>query len=424
MKSEIKGSDLPWTFRYVRKSDNAMLVNTNGIETTSVILDSDKSSVDTGVFIPNVYRVNPYLIYGEQRIMNRISFTDKAVDSGLYDATATLSGDLGPFLANRAKFLPSMSSNIDNYPSRVLQRAYGKLGDGKVGMGENLGEIRETLQFLRSPFKTLRDFLASSNYRRLGLWNTIMHYSNSGKWVERGGRQISGVRAAKVAADSWLELRYGLMPLVYTVQDLIELVNAAMGRANSNVIRTVRASTKVKRPIVFLANPYFGAQLGNTELFCDATGEDELTFRACVQYRMVGVPSLAQQLKLTPRFLPELAWELTRASFVVDWWFDVGAWLGTLRLTPEITVLGNTIGIKIDRQVSINVRSGVAGIYGAAKTPRGKFVAYRKTSYERRINQDLPLLPLFKSEVNSINHAVDALALILQPILGKLRRKP
>lgn len=423
MKTEIKGADLPWTFRYVRKSDGAVLINSNGKATTSVSLDSDKSSVNTGKFIPNVYRINPYLVYGEQRAVTKIGFTDKAVDSGLYDATTTLNGDLGPYLAYRARsIVPGITSNVGNYPNRVLQKAYGKLGDGKVGMGENLGEIRETLQFLRSPFKNLRDFLADSNYRRLGLWNTINHYALSGKWVEKGGRQLGGKHAAKAAADSWLELRYGLMPLVYTVQDLIELANAALGKADSDVIRTARARIIEKVPVSFLVNPYFGAQLGNTELFCDATGEDKLTFRACVQYRMSGLPSLAQQLKLTPRFLPELAWELTRASFVVDWWFDVGAWLGALRFTPEITVLGNTVGIKIDRQVSVNVRSGVAGVANAPRTPRGLFVAYQNNRYERKINQSLPSLPLFKLEFNSVNHAVDALALILQPILGKLRR--
>ena len=81
--------------------------------------------------------------------------------------------------------------------------------------------------------------------------NTLSHYAKTGTWTERGGRALTGKHAAKVAANSWLEFRYGLMPLIYTAQDVIKLVNSAYERSDATRIRSARASIKHSAPIGF-----------------------------------------------------------------------------------------------------------------------------------------------------------------------------
>lgn len=424
MHSQIKGETMSSVFTYKVNATGQLIINRTTPVNTSVSLTDDKVSVTSGGFTPGVYRVTPYTVYREDIGVNHVAWSDQSPDGGgLYTATSRLTGNIGPYLGYRSvNILPSISSNFSNYPDRVIQKAYGKLGKSEAGLGETLGEIRETLNLLRHPFKGLRDFLYDANYRRLGLWNTLSHYAKTGLWKERGGRSLRGVDAAKIAADTWLEFRYGLMPLVYTVQDLVDLVNKKMQTLDPNRILTKRASIKVETPISFSLAPTFIAQLGDTELSCSVFGTDQMRFNASVQYRLSGLPSMFDLLGLSPKYLPETAWELTKLSFVVDWWFDVGAWLGALRFDPVYTVLGNTVGKRVSRRVSTNVFTSCAGISFAPKTNRGTVFSYQQEYYSREINRSLPSLPLFKPEFNSTKHAVDALALILQPILGKLRR--
>lgn len=142
-----------------------------------------------------------------------------------------------------------------------------------------------------------------------------------------------------------------------------------------------------------------------------------------MQYRSNSIPSMMDLLGLTPRFLPETAWELTRLSFVVDWWYDVGSWLEAYRFKPGVTILGNTVGMKVERTVSAKTTTYFTGIPGAVKSQRGTTATFKAKYYERRCNLHLPLTPQFTPEYKSLHHVVDALALTLQPTLDLLKNR-
>lgn len=390
-----------------------------------VSMSYTKNAVLTGFFKPGIYRVNPYTVGRESYESTGVkTWVDKAIwGSTRYEAT--MIGDQSEHgvqaLRNR---LPPITSSIGNYSERALVKAYGKLGAADVNLGECIGEYRETLNLLRHPFLELRKFLSSSNYRNLGLWQSLTHYSLSGKWVERGGRVITGKRAAKVAADTWLEFRYGFMPLVYTVMDIMEMVDKKKGVLfNPNLIRKAVANVKAETSIPFLTDTLtYGTSYTNMRL--SSTGTDKMNFHASVQYKLTAPPALLKRLSLTGEFLPEVAWELTRLSFVVDWWYGIGPWLATLRFTPEIVVLGNTVSYKIDRNVSVKCDTNVGNFASnyAPYTIRGEIVKYRYQYFCRRVNLSLPLFPLLQLEFRSVKHAIDAAALILQPLLSGKRR--
>lgn len=423
MKTFNEGDLLGCQWEYKNLLTDQVEIDADMTVPTSVSLDSDKVSVNVGKFIPNIYRINPYKIYRESSVKSQQYWFDEAIDSGAYQSKTSLRGDVGAFLAYRAKnVVLGIDSGVTNLPDRALQKAYGKLGAGDVSLGETLGELRETLELLRHPFKGFRDFLYSANLKNLGLYQRLGHYSETGKWVERGGRALSGAEAAKVAANTWLEFRYGFMPFVYTVQDIIKLANAAMKKLDAERIRSVRAKVQLQTPVEFISDSY-GDQLGYTELRCNLTGTDDITCRSVVNYRMTGLPTLADLLQLSPQFWPETAWELTRLSFAVDWWLDVGSWLGSFRYTPSIQVLGNTVSTKIERLVKTNIRTNCAWIPNAPQTSRGIVNSYTVKFYERVINQSLPILPQFRPEFRSYLHTVDALALILQPVLTGLQKR-
>lgn len=385
------------------------------------VLLTEKVSVNTGRFIPGIYRVNPYRVSKESCARGGDTFTDVAIEPTGKHVT-TLSGDTRVYFGDLAKSKQAAVPNFDYLNLQAIQKAAAKLGESEAGLGESLGELRETLNLLRNPFKDLREFLVHDNLRNLGLYNRIAQYARSGIWGERGGSALSGKRAAQVAANSWLELRYGLLPLIYTVQDLVKLVNKKAMEFDRTKIRSVHASAKSESFIVGLPRNIL---IGWTFITYSVGTADSVKSRACIQYHLDSPRSMHELLGLSPQFLPELAWELTRLSFVVDWWFSVGDWLGALRglyLEPTVKVLGNTVGMKVDRKVTVNASTKATSMYPTTPINRGEVGYYAKTHYTRLVNQHLPLLPQFKPDLNSILHTVDGLALLLKPILGMLRR--
>lgn len=422
-KNSIKSETLKWSWNVVTTAGGAVTDRTGEVN-TSVTLSAITHDPYSGKFTPGVYRVTPHLVSREGCGVQRKTIVGHYIDTATnYVHHTTLKGDVGVLLSSKARDgMPSITSNTSNYAQRALQRSYGKLGGNKVGIGETLGELTETLNLLRHPFKDLREFFVNSNYYRLGLLQTISQYSNTGKWVERGGKALSGRSAAKVAANTWLEFRYGLMPLIKTVQDLQELVESKAAKLDNDLIRSARS--KIVKSVNFSPKATPGDfVVGQTGMRIKFDSMDTMTFRSSVQYKMKGVPSIYTLLGLSPRFVPELAWELTKASFVVDWIVSIGPWLSALRFTPEIQVLGNTVSTKVNRKVTVNLHTYVPSSQNQApRVSQGVCGVYTRDYYSRVVNQDLPILPLIKLERGPLIHTVDALALILQPVLKGVRK--
>lgn len=153
--------------------------------------------------------------------------------------------------------------------------------------------------------------------------------------------------------------------------------------------------------------------------------EDTYTSTSSVQYRQTEEQSRLDALGLTPRFLPEVAWELTRLSFVVDWLYSIGPWLATLRINPGVTTLGNTSGFKHQRRMKLlNVRAAMPFAFdyevfmrqvldGPVKGPVVPDVVRNK--YARKVNLKMSYLPHFTwGRTLDLFKAIDAVSLIWQ----------
>lgn len=358
-----------------------------------------KESVDTGEFIPGVYRVNEYFVskdwYTQLYDTVRVEY-----DSGVYTYHTTLTGGFMHYLLSKSLIVsPPSTSQIEGY---ALQKTYAKIAQADLEFGVEIGELKSTIESLRHPLKNLRDFLKKNgNWAKLAKLATVP-----------ASRRGVGKQAASSAASTWMEIRYGLRPLIYSVQDIIDLVNAKTEEIfDPQKIRSVRATAKQSSEEL----NFFGGTLG----YCYFEGESRLVDKqkafASVQYRQHAPTTLATQLGLTPGHLPEIAWELTRLSFVVDWILAVGPWLGSLRHKPNITVLGNTVGVKHERTIDI----AWARARWYSKTQSWATIdsdaTYRKHEYERKKDVDLPILPQFTALASfDLFKAVDSLAIIWQ----------
>jgi hypothetical protein len=197
-------------------------------------------------------------------------------------------------------------------------------------------------------------------------------------------------------------------------------VNQKVEAFDENVIRSKRASIKHERNYTRRDLPFAGP---NFQGYAEAKGRDTFKANASVQYRQAFELGIAEVLGLTPRFIPGLIYELTRYSWVLDWWFEVGPWLAALRQKPGITILGNTVGMKVVRDVTYKADGETGVSPNKVRRPIGVLGEYNKTSYSRSINQHLPLTPQLSLDFQSYYHLIDSLALSLQAALRGTKRR-
>jgi hypothetical protein len=296
------------------------------------------------------------------------------------------------------------------YRQLALQKAHSKVGSAELDLGEDLGELRETYEMLRSPLKSLRKFLLDDRARNYMLLEALKLRDK--RMVNRLlGR--TGKASAETMSSTWLELRYGLRPLYKLVQDAIEMINdKSIDVFDPNKIRSMRTKLDYRETVQHSVDNVIGLMKINSLIVSD----DVITATASVQYTQKAQNTLVDQLGLTPRHLPETAWNLTKLSFVWDWIFSIGPWLGTLRINPDVTILGNTTGIRIKRKVYYR-KAWCWGYYDPPSTQvlyEPEDVLYLD-SYDRAANTDERYMPHFTwGRTLDCWKAIDALTLIWQ----------
>jgi hypothetical protein len=405
-----------YSYTYFRTNSKGGIVTDKTWQVAgSLIGKREKESIDTGEFVPGVYRINPYYVHSTTYNCAEVAWSLEAPEY-TYPATWTVLGQFSaPILA---KIFTSKVGRADfgNLADRAYLRAQSNLNGSQAGMAENLGELKETLSMLRNPFGSAREFLFSRNYRRLGLLEKIIHWFHTERWLG-----LSKRKAAKAAADAWLEFRYGFMPLCRSIQDIIDLAEQKKGKFDPSKIRSSKSHLcETQRDKTVLTDLSMDTKCG-LRVEYERSTEARLDLYATIHYRLAEANGVFQELGLTPEFLPELAWELTRASFVVDWWLEIGAWLGAMRIKPYVEVLGHTIGYREHYEANLKpIRIFDRGT--ATKPLNGDFGDLVIDEYTRDVSFEPSLVPQF-TQLNPLDlyRELDLLALIYQPIAKRLR---
>lgn len=383
------GGNATMSYRYLY--DNGNIWGPSSYEESmNLTLNWAKESVDTGRFTPNVYRVNPYHV--EKAVVDSPSCAINVQER--YGGTVTVDVNVGGCPYQRA--LASKHGLYHNdYPSKgraakqALIKAYGNLDPAVAGFGEDLGEIRETFNTLVHPFKNLRDFCDAHQLKKVR--QALSRYAKTGKY-----KALVGKKAAEAAADAWMEVRYGLRPIYYSIQNLLEVL-ADMGlKYDPYRIRTARGSAKftlggkIHKNLGLLESVGIAAFYGNVKHEVKEKGYAQIHYN----YLGLGNLLLSEKMGLTPRHFPETVWALTSRSFVFDWFWDVGSYLEACRfIHPDVKILGNCVGVRTSNKVSMSDPYFQLPFGNAKnhKCPTGN--NYATETYTRVTGQDLAWTP-------------------------------
>lgn len=282
----------------------------------------------------------------------------------------------------------SWGAQLDNFsfdPAFLEQKAvlgaHGKACAPKFELGVNLGELRETFEMLRDPFSALRGLLTN---RHIGV---------------------------KDLANNWMEYRYGIMPLIYTIQDIIKAVrdrSATMadhlysGRSQQKIVQCERV---VDIPVNVLNLSFQACRYYTT------------TFRvgAICYYRYKRPPTLSYMLGVDLSALPAIAWELTKLSWLVDWWLGIGDFLKAHRYDSDVIFMGDC-ATHIREDKVLHTVMGQPTHFGVPFNPNAMTMVSTKTSIYRNPAPALANFPQLDLTWRSVKHTLDALSLSWQKL--------
>lgn len=282
----------------------------------------------------------------------------------------------------------------------VCTRTLNQIGRSDAQNWENLAEIRQTIAMLRHP---LNSFFK---------W----HNRTSGRGSNRETRTV--MSPAESAIASWLAYRYGVRPVMQSVDATLRQLWDLLTKGNRTLRVTSRASGTIdaRSSDTFVTNTindgtwkYTVARQRTESLTVRAMSVDAMTFD---EFSSLG---------LTGKELTTLPWELITLSFVVDWFVNVGDYLGALSQAFHPQSLGQCY---VYKTVYSEYRETIAqepwgGSYGIV-TPRYGWVR-EDIIYQDRYPGLLSPGLVVKSDfrLDEITRLADGFALAAQAIVRK-----
>lgn len=231
-------------------------------------------------------------------------------------------------------FIPNRidSTAIAACQRKATNKLLENLKDSKVNLAQAFAEREQTCKTVTSAMKTVASAL--TNLKKGNFSGAAKAFGV--KPPKRGQRRFNkefANDATNAVTNGWLALQYGWKPLLQDVYGAAEtLAQASLGPTNRNSIYSVVSGRSSR---IYEENTReVGVIPANWSGYYSTTRtyKGKLSVQIGVTYTRSSPPtaSLAKLGILNPALL---AWELTPYSFVVDWFFPIGTWLGNLDAT-------------------------------------------------------------------------------------------
>lgn len=201
----------------------------------------------------------------------------------------------------KGRSLADYQSDVADAVSSTQQQAYASALNGYDLLTE-MGEMRETLSYLLGKVGGIADAMSKFKDEDPQAWNNGKS-SNAKKLLKHADK------AFKKLGGRWMEYRYAIMPLVYSIKDVSEVLEK----------RTAMYHSERAKEVISLDSGFFLKT--DDALHQRLTGSITVSSLTKARYTYGSVQRLASVIGMNPF---RTAWELIPLSFVVDWALNVG----------------------------------------------------------------------------------------------------
>lgn len=368
---------------------------------------------NVGKFTPGTLRLNPVIIY--RIIGTGTPATNKpAIKAGVNSYTA--SGDIASallMLSGARAFVDGYSAWDSTLCDYSINKAYAKMLEPELDVGVYLAELSECYEMFLKPFSAFQKYVLDFNKMIKGRtswkWNPLTRKKE--RYVSRPTKLTD---TFDMLSGTWLEWRYGITPLLIQIEEIMKHIDDLSININAKMLRKRGAKkANLKR---------YTGKISASQGWFTFSGEwnAEVTKKATTSlfYKYNRQLTWQERYGLDASNLAPIIWERLPLSFVADWWYGVGLWLASHKLSDARTVLGCCTSQKSKVIISLdspNVSLGTT-TYGC-----GGSASLIIERLERRINPALPISVVSNPASLSLQRQLDAITLIWQR-LPKFRR--
>lgn len=243
---------------------------------------------------------------------------------------------------------PAPVVSVDDGRATAKLRAIAAMDSSAYAFGEDIGEIGETIRFLRRPMTSLHRL--SKEYRK-----DLNKVLRKKRINVRDAKQM-----AKAHADAWLEYRFAVSPLVRSASDLLESFDTMPKTPPPR--QTARGFSRDSDSDSTESSVYNG---GTTFVF-KQTREVTRSDKASILYQVSNpVYDWRWRYGLRNKDIPETIWQLVPYSFMVDRVLDVSSAVRAITnlADPSLSILAASVTTKHENKFSYQhvnqIRSGL-----------------------------------------------------------------
>jgi len=217
----------------------------------------------------------------------------------------------------------------------------------------DLAESRQTLQMLKNPTSSLQ-----------GLTRAITNSAGQ----KFGGGKVKILKAlAKTPVDLWLQYRYGVRPLVSSVNGVLD----ALATSKVKERHTYRGSYSLHTQATTTGTISWNAANHTWQ----QTSTDDVQIRGGLLFQEEVIRK-STALGLTAGGMLAVPWEIVPFSFVADWFVNVGSFLQGFGTSYYKFPLGSWYTVRRERSATWNVTG--------TTLPVGSGYTLQKTATEKR----------------------------------------
>lgn len=253
------------------------------------------------------------------------------------------------FYLGGVDFLSGLSFNTSDLILDSKLQALSHVDETPYAFGEDVGEIKETMQFLRHPFQSL---LKLGKHFDRNLAQALAKKNRRRRYNKM--RQFS--RYAKEVSDAWTEVRFAASPLVRSTLDAFEAASWYNGATPpKRLIARGHNEDVLSQSDTF--THYFSGTIYDV---WKRTWDGEIDVSAGILYEVSNpVHDLRWRLGLRVQDVPETVWQLMPYSFMVDRVWDVSKMIRSLTTLadPRVKILAGWVRQRYNGERSVSLVS-------------------------------------------------------------------